>query len=93
VGGGLELTGGGGLELVVEGDGVDEQLLQLRLALPLCRLLGIPCSTLLDQHEDAGKGCFVDVVLRPNPRPPERPPRGGGRGGGGGGGASTSILT
>jgi hypothetical protein len=70
----MELTGG--LELVGGGDGIDEQLLQLRLALPLRRLLGIHASTLLDQRGDVGEGRFVDVVLRPNPRPHGRRCRG-----------------
>jgi hypothetical protein len=74
----MELTGGHGgvgLQLII-GDGVDEQL---RLALPLCRLLSIPASTLLDQLEDAGEGRIVDIVLRPNPRPRGR--RAAGEGG------------
>jgi hypothetical protein len=52
----MELTGAssGGLE-VVRGDGIDKQLLQLCLVLPLLRLRGIPASALLDQLEDAGR--------------------------------------
>jgi hypothetical protein len=49
----LHLPGGGGgvdggLEVVGRGDGVDEELLQLSLPLPLCRHLGLPTAALRD---------------------------------------------
>jgi hypothetical protein len=44
IGGGVD----GGLELVVGGDGVDEELLQLGLALPPCCPFGFAAAALLD---------------------------------------------
>jgi hypothetical protein len=66
----LPVDGGaveGGLEIVGGGDGVDEELLQLRLPLLLRRQLGLPAAALLDQLEDAGERLFGDEVLGANP--------------------------
>jgi hypothetical protein len=62
-GGGIE----GGLEVIVGGDDVDEELLQLHLPLPLCRHLGLLAAALLDRLEDAGESLVGDEVLRANP--------------------------
>jgi hypothetical protein len=65
-------SGGGGidgnLEVVGGVDGIDEELLQLRLPLPLCRWLGLPMAALPDQPEDAGESLIGDEVLGANPR-------------------------
>jgi hypothetical protein len=53
------LDGGGGVDSGIEvidgGDDVDEEILQLRLPLPLCRYLSLPAAALRDQLEDAGR--------------------------------------
>jgi hypothetical protein len=58
----------GGLEVIVAGDGVEQQLLQLRLPLPFGHLFGLPAAALLDQLEDAGESLVGDEILRANPR-------------------------
>jgi hypothetical protein len=57
------------VEVVVGVHGIEEGLLQLRLLLPLLRLLRSQARVLLEKGDDVREGGIIDEVLRPDGLP------------------------